>query len=484
MFSILQWNARSLVRNGQEFKKFIDRLDNEPEVICVQETWLRPCLDFVIPGYESVRLDRAEIRGRGVGEVDTTHGGCATFIKNGMQYRRVGSHGEMECIAVEVWDSQQQRRGGNDSGARASSKYSVTVVNFYNPCKPIVLAELDEVMDKVGGHVVWAGDFNAHNPLWGSSRVDSNGSVLEEWMDKHGLVVLNDGRPTRYDIARNTSSHLDLLIASPSLARVGGWEVLGSNMGSDHYPVLGKFGRELRREGGESVLRYNFSQARWGEFLEEAKQLVGEVDDQGSVDEWNSSLCAMIHKAASRTIPFKQEPKARKRVPWWNKKCNEAVRNRNRAYSKLKKYPMLENVVEYKRLRAVARKVIKGEKRNSWRAFCEQIGPETPVGQLWSAVHKMSGKYKSRSIPVLLKGGIEAVSNKEKADMLVDSFQEVHRSECVGEERLRRREEVLEANKWKLEENVENDSPLNVEFTRRELRDAIRSGGNTAPGRD
>lgn len=72
---------------------------------------------------------------------------------------------------------------------------------------------------------------------------------------------------------------------------------------------------------------------------------------------------------------------------------------------------MVDNVIEYKRLRAKARKVIKEEKRNSWREFCEEIRPETPVGQLSSAVHNMSGAYKKRSILVLQKGEEEAVTN-------------------------------------------------------------------------
>ena len=116
--------------------------------------------------------------------------------------------------------------------------------------------------------MIWAGDFNAHNPLWGSVQRHGNGGVLEDWMDKHGLVVINDGTPTRYDIARNASSHLDLMITSPSLARVGEWEVMGNNLGSDHYLTLGKFGRELRMEEGETVPRYNFAQAKWEEFQE------------------------------------------------------------------------------------------------------------------------------------------------------------------------------------------------------------------------
>lgn len=53
--NILQWNARSLVANGQEFKHFISNLQDKPHVICVQETWLKPEWDFNIIGYKDVR---------------------------------------------------------------------------------------------------------------------------------------------------------------------------------------------------------------------------------------------------------------------------------------------------------------------------------------------------------------------------------------------------------------------------------------------
>ena len=97
------------------------------------------------------------------------------------------------------------------------------------------------------------------------------------------------------------------------------------------------------------------------------------------------------------------------------------------------------NSTEYKRLRAVARRVIKEARKCSWRKFCGTLGPETPVRQLWSAVRKMAGVYKSRSMPVLQKGVSVAVSNKEKADMFVERFQAVHSSGSLGVERCRKR---------------------------------------------
>lgn len=36
--SILQWNARSLVANGQELKHFIEEQAVKPNIICIQET--------------------------------------------------------------------------------------------------------------------------------------------------------------------------------------------------------------------------------------------------------------------------------------------------------------------------------------------------------------------------------------------------------------------------------------------------------------
>ena len=42
MVVVLQWNAWSLLANGQEFKKFIVDMPAKPDVICMQDTWLKP----------------------------------------------------------------------------------------------------------------------------------------------------------------------------------------------------------------------------------------------------------------------------------------------------------------------------------------------------------------------------------------------------------------------------------------------------------
>lgn len=183
MFYILQWNARSLIPNGQEFKRFVDVFKDKPEILCVQETWLKPCLDFVVPGYESVRQDRHEKSGEG----------CATFVRSDVQYQQVEMKSSLECVVVRVWEKARW----------------VSIVNFYNPCLPINISDMEEVMEQIGEPVIWLGDFNAHNPLWGSRVRDGNGSTVEEFMDKYGLVCVNDGRPTRFEIRTGAVSCID-----------------------------------------------------------------------------------------------------------------------------------------------------------------------------------------------------------------------------------------------------------------------------------
>lgn len=154
MFHIFQWNTRSLIANGQELKGFIGAFKETHvlKMVCIQETWLKPCLDFVIPGYFCLRKDR-----------NSSGGGCATFISQDVQYRRVNITVELDCVVVEVWTTTGR----------------LTVVNLYNPCLSLDVAELDQVMKQVRPLVVWTGDFNAHNPLWGSEKRDLNGSVLK-----------------------------------------------------------------------------------------------------------------------------------------------------------------------------------------------------------------------------------------------------------------------------------------------------------------
>ncbi len=84
---------------------------------------------------------------------------------------------------------------------------NLTIVNLYNPCKPLNLEKLGETMRRGNRKKIWCGDFNVHNSLWGSTHTDNNGEVVKELMNIKQLVRLNNGNGTRTDICSNSVLH-------------------------------------------------------------------------------------------------------------------------------------------------------------------------------------------------------------------------------------------------------------------------------------
>lgn len=102
----------------------------------------------------------------------------------------------MEYVVVEVWINRKE----------------FVVVNYYNPCLKPELRELEAIEGQDRTNIVWCGDFNAHNSLWGSGSTNGNGQTIEELLDARNLVCLNDGSNKRINISTGKESVLDLTL--------------------------------------------------------------------------------------------------------------------------------------------------------------------------------------------------------------------------------------------------------------------------------
>lgn len=319
----LQWNARSLVANGQELKRFIFELETKPEIICIVETWLKPHLNFVLNGYVCERRD-------------SSGGGCATFIKVGVPYRVLGKGEGLEYLVTEVW----------------CNNGSLKVVHFYNPCKRLDIDALELVEGQEGGKIIWLGDFNAHSSLWGGDKTDHNGLVLEELMDRKGLVCLNDGSPTR--VGMRVPSVLDLTLVSQSLAGQIIWEVCSeSTIGSDHYPIMCRMGSRSCNVTQCFSERWNFNKADWTLFTFISDRNMSQVEVIDDVDELTENVSiAMVEAAKASIAEWRPGSKKRKLVPWWTDECTQAISSRNKAFKVFKNSLSFQKYLEYKREQA------------------------------------------------------------------------------------------------------------------------------------
>jgi hypothetical protein len=217
---ILQWNAQQIRAHGDELKNAVYEWSEKPDLLCIQESWLTGKQKYRIPGYEIVRKDRDGSLGKKGG------GGVLIGIRNGLVYKPLVLDvciENMEIMAIKVF---------------LSSTNAITVINLYNPCLSIDKNGFDNLLNYVSGRVIICGDFNAHNVLWGSKKNDKNGTVLENIIDEHQLVCLNNGDGTRLDRKTGKLSRLDLTLVSRDLASSCNWEVGGNRWDSDHFPIL------------------------------------------------------------------------------------------------------------------------------------------------------------------------------------------------------------------------------------------------------
>ena len=184
--NLLHPDIQSIYSHGQEFKLYLSSLDIQPDVICVQESFLKPHINFSLSGYGVFRADRPLRAG----------GGLITFVRDGLSCTELSLPGfesiECQCYKIAVHNGQ-----------------SINVIIFYNPCNKINPSDLDLLMRSMERSCILCGDCNAHNELWGSNSTDINGNTLAQFVDDNNLVLLNDGTGTRLDIRTGKSSALE-----------------------------------------------------------------------------------------------------------------------------------------------------------------------------------------------------------------------------------------------------------------------------------
>ena len=80
-----------------------------------------------------------------------------------------------------------------------------------------------------------------------------------------------------------------------------------------------------------------------------------------------------------------------KLVPWWDEKCKQAVKSRNKAFELVKRYDNFQHLIQYKQVQAMVRKTITQAQRSYWRKLCGSTGSTTKIGEVWGMLKKIGG---------------------------------------------------------------------------------------------
>ena len=474
-FNILSLNACGLsAHTTSDLKRFLDT--NNIDIICIQETKFNGKNIRHIPGYT---LENKLFQNNN----QNYCGGLATFFKYGINYKN-----------LKV-DSARDQNGEIKIETQAFEIYSSgtphILANIYSRgCDLESLNKLSSLISAQSelNELVITGDFNSHHPLWGAQRSDSHGRAVFEWVEQKGLVLLNDGSPTRLDPGRGIFTCLDLTFTSPKLANRVIWQVINDNWGSDHFPILISLWKSNKLIKDLLVdERFIFEKADWESFkkLCEDISLANVYDD--NVEEFLTNLSAKCLSIAKCSIPVaKRNLKNKITVPWWNEVCENAVKERKKALNNLKRNPCEVNRVTYLNKVSLAKNTILQAKKQNWQEFCESCVHDPKNSKdFWQKIHRIKGNSYA-PVPILTSNGKNSISPLDKANMLVQHYSKVSSETNIEPEVLAFQQKFENDHFEDINSPHEetNLNPINLDFTIQELKDCISSRKNSASGLD
>lgn len=162
----------------------------------------------------------------------------------------------------------------------------------------------------------------------------------------------------------------------------------------------------------------------------------------------------------------------------------KVTKESNRVFKILKRTHKFEDLIRYKKMQAKIRRTIKTAKWEYWRSFCGSVGRKTEIYKVWGMIKKMNGIRRVFRYPTLRNNEGTAVTEQEKAEMIMKTFVKIHSSDNVSVEGRKGREKTAFRDRELIMEDEEVDDILNLPLTIRELNSALRSTGLSAPGKD
>ena len=211
--TIIQWNCRSFRQSRDELIYLTSRLS--PAVLCLQETKLGPSDLAVIKCYSVYRRD--------IQSNTINHGGVAVAVHHGVPCSALPLQTQLQAVAVRVNLLQ----------------FFVTVCSVYLPPSDEVRStDLENLLDQLPQPFLLLGDFNAHNPIWGSLRQDQRGRQIERILISNNVSLLNSGSHTHFSVTPHSTSAIDLSLCSPDLLHRFEWHVDDDPLSSDHFPII------------------------------------------------------------------------------------------------------------------------------------------------------------------------------------------------------------------------------------------------------
>ncbi|GFW50022.1 probable RNA-directed DNA polymerase from transposon X-element [Trichonephila clavipes] len=111
----------------------------------------------------------------------------------------------------------------------------------------------------------------------------------------------------------------------------------------------------------------------------------------GIVDTAVQEVTNVLIAATDLSIPKVSSHSSQHYKPWRNTDCQTAYKNQRKLWGIFRRYPTTENLLEFKKAKANARRVRRRSRRQSWIRYVSSLTSSTSSKQLWKKVKAANG---------------------------------------------------------------------------------------------
>ena len=448
--SFIQWNLQSYFTKFSEIKILLR--EYMPVCMCLQETLIRRRQAFPPSQYDIVTSK--------VTREDGYERGAAILVNKLIRYELIDLQTQLQATTIKIHTNK-----------------SYTVCSLYLPHMEVGYDALASLIDQLQPPFVIMGDMNARSTLWQDTQTNERGRIFERLVLDKDIIIMNNGTPTHYSRATGSKSVIDLTICSSDCCLDFEYSVSDELHGSDHYPI--QLGFVQTQMNTNRYQTFNTEKANWEMF--NRITAVDSTYDIKDTDEVCDIITATIINAAGKCIPRTSNRMRRPPVPWWNKQCDDAKRERTRAERAMKRRNTPETRTRYSRARAICKQVFDRARKKSWKDYVSGINSYTNINEVWKKVKKLSGKYKIAPAPILKKeDGTMIRDQQEVAEMFAEHIASISDTAAADPVFARYKEaKEQERINFEGEGGAYNDS-----IQMKELMGALKTCKETSPGHD
>ena len=403
-FSIISFNIRSMKKNFEEFRNFLNNLNYEFSVISLTETW---CLDdprneslFKLNNYTSLYQARNGER---------NGGGTCFFIHNSLTFNKRSdlcvNNNDIESLSIEI--------------VNANSKNIIVNVTYRQPAGNVKVFEdsLKKILapKKFNNKPIYiTGDFNLNLLDYKTNaKVKSYLNIIFA----HGFIpVIN--KPTR--ISKNNATVIDHLLTNKFINENYSTGIIKTDI-SDHFPVFFITETEVnKKEKSNFVFKREINDTNLREFNETLlgvnwANVLRNTDPNTAYNDFIKIFLSHYNIFfPKKKIQIKTKSQS---SPWITTGIIKSSKRKQKLYEKFLKRKTPRNEENYKNYKRLFESIKQKSKSNYFKERLHKH--QNNVKKTWDVIKEVIGSTKSNThiLPKkLIVNNVEVFEKKEIAE--------------------------------------------------------------------